>query len=112
MNANIDFDEDGLAKMLKALANKKRLKIMGWILDPVVHFPPQVEGDLVEDGVCVCFITNKIGLTQPTVTSHMNVLAAAGLVSQKKIKNWVFYKPDRDVLRQIVQSMGTQLGVN
>ena len=33
--------------------------------------------DLVEDGVCVGFITKKIKLSQPAVTEHMQVLAAA-----------------------------------
>ncbi len=86
---------------LKALANENRLIILSWITDPHPHFPPQEDGDLVTDGVCVGFITEKIGLSQPTVTTHMKVLAEAGLVTQKKIKNWVFYKPDRDVISNL-----------
>ena len=27
--------------------------ILAWLKDPQAHFPPQVDGDLVEDGVCV-----------------------------------------------------------
>ena len=93
------------ANRLRALANENRLKIMAWLIDPTAHFPRQTDGDLVEDGVCVGFITDKIGLTQPTVTSHMKVLAEAGLVTPKKIKNWVFYKPNRQELDKVLMQL-------
>jgi DNA-binding transcriptional ArsR family regulator len=92
---------------LRALANPHRVQIMDWLLDPERHFPPQRDGDLVADGVCVGFITDKVGLSQPTVTSHMKNLEQAGLVSSKKIKNWVFYKADQDALQQIASTFST-----
>jgi len=78
--------------MLRAISNPHRAQILEWLLDPKAHFPPQRDGDLEDDGVCVGFITDKAGLSQPTVTGHMKKLEDAGLVSSKKIKNWVFYK--------------------
>lgn len=42
-------------EVLKVLASEKRLAILDWLTDPVAHFPPQRDGDLVADGVCsVC----------------------------------------------------------
>jgi ArsR family transcriptional regulator len=90
-----DYTNAGLVSIaapLRVLANENRLLILHWLSDPERHFPPQEDGDLVKDGVCVGFITEKIGLRQPTVTNHMRLLQDAGLVSSKKIKNWVFYK--------------------
>lgn len=96
-----------IVKILKALGNDKRLQILQWILEPTAHFPPQVDGDLVKDGVCIAFITQKIGLRQPTVTAHMQILADAGLVSAKQIKNWVFYKPNRpEIAKALAQIAG------
>jgi ArsR family transcriptional regulator len=92
-------------KIFKALANEKRLQIMLWILSPRDHFRPQQDGDLVRDGVCVGFITEKIGLSQPTVTAHMKTLAEAGLVTSKQIKNWVFYKPVPGLLTQTLRQL-------
>lgn len=92
---------------LRALANPHRVQIMDWLLDPTSHFPPQRDGDLVEDGVCVGFITDKVGLSQPTVTSHMKSLEQAGLVTSKKIKNWVFYKANPAALKQIAGSFSS-----
>ena len=71
---------------------------MEWITSPRDHFPAQDDGDLVDDGVCVRSITEKIGLSQPTVTSHMRLLEKAGLVTSKQIKNWVFYKANPEVI--------------
>lgn len=101
--------EPSTLDVLKALGNENRLQILKWILSPTEHFPAQRDGDLIEDGVCVAFITQKIELTQPTVTSHMKVLADAKLVTSKQIKNWVFYKPDRDQIAIALKQLGTEL---
>ncbi|MHA7772488.1 ArsR/SmtB family transcription factor [Roseibium sp. M-1] len=92
---NINIDVKSSASAMSALASPVRLQILLWLLDPRPHFPPQRDGDLVADGVCVGFITDKVGLSQPTVSSHMKKLAEAGLVTGKRIGNWMFYKPDR-----------------
>lgn len=93
---------------LRALSNPRRLTITRWLADPTNHFPPQIDGDLIEDGVCVGFITRKIGLSQPAVTEHMQVLAQAGLVTSKKIKNWVFYKLDADQLANLLGALANE----
>ncbi len=106
---NTQADAAGELAVLRALANDNRLRILRWISDPRRHFPPQQDGDLVEDGVCVGFITRKTGLSQPTVTEHMQVLAEAGLVSAKKIKNWVFYRPTRDLAEAVLAGLSADL---
>ncbi|MCB1351539.1 MAG: helix-turn-helix transcriptional regulator [Rhodobacteraceae bacterium] len=94
----MDADDESILAFLRAVSNRHRLLILTWLLAPRQHFPPQRDGDLVEDGVCVGFITEKIGMSQPTVTGHMQILAEAGLVTSRRIKNWVFYRPCRDVI--------------
>src|SRR5262245_41486955 len=91
--------------VLKALASPRRLQILGWLKDPEAHFPPQRDGDLVEDGVCVVFIADKLGVAQPTATTHLQTLARAGLVTSKRVGQWTFYKRDEasiDALKQAV----------
>ena len=48
------------ADLLRALANARRLQILGWLKDPRAHFPPQVDGDLVADGVCAVYLADKL----------------------------------------------------
>ena len=83
-----------IADLLRALANERRLQILSWLKDPVAHFPPQVDGDLVEDGVCAIFLAEKLGVSQPTLSEHMRVLVQARLVKATRIKQWTFYRRD------------------
>ena len=80
--------------VVKALANERRLQILHWLKAPRSHFPPQVDGDLVEDGVCGVFIAQKLGVSAPTASEHLRVLTRAGLLRPKRIKQWTFYKRD------------------
>lgn len=79
---------------LKALANDKRLLVLSLLKDPVGNFPPQVDGDLLEDGVCSNWLTEKLGVAQPTATRHLKILVDAGLIIPTRKKGWVFYKRD------------------
>jgi DNA-binding transcriptional ArsR family regulator len=83
----------------RALANDKRLLILKWLKDPTAHFPPQVDGDLVKDGVCGIFIAEKLAVSQPTASEHLKILSSAGLIKSKKIKQWIFYKRDEAAIR-------------
>jgi DNA-binding transcriptional ArsR family regulator len=77
---------------LRALANERRLQILEWLREPRKHFREQVDGDLVEDGVCGLLIAEKLGVSAPTVSEHMRVLTAAKLVRVKRIKQWTMYR--------------------
>ena len=90
---------------LRALANDKRLQILEWLKAPRAHFPPQVDGDLVKDGVCGVRIAEKLGISQPTVSEHMRVLSQAGLVRARRIKQWTFYKRDEARIREVKRSL-------
>jgi DNA-binding transcriptional ArsR family regulator len=84
--------------VLKALANERRLQILEWLRDPRAHFRAQVDGDLVEDGVCGVLIAEKLGVSPPTLSEHMRVLVGAGLVRPKRIKGWTMYKRDETAI--------------
>ena len=93
-------------RALRALANDRRLQILDWLKQPRKHFPPQVDGDLVKDGVCGLLIARKLEITQPTASEHLNILAAAGMISGKRIKQWTFYKRNEPAIRQIKRMLG------
>ena len=87
--------------VLKALANEKRLAILEWLRDPVRHFPPQRDGDLVDDGVCSVFIADKLGVSQPTASEHLKLLTAAGLLRAKRTRQWTFYRRDEERVAEV-----------
>lgn len=86
---------------LKVLANEKRLAILDWLRDPVRHFPPQRDGDLVDDGVCSVFIADKLGVSQPTASEHLKLLTAAGLLRAKRTRQWTFYRRDEERIAEV-----------
>jgi DNA-binding transcriptional ArsR family regulator len=88
-------------RIFQALANDKRLQILDWLREPRRHFAPQVDGDLVKDGVCGIFIAEKLGISAPTLSEHMRVLIAADLVKTKRAKGWTFYKRNEDGLKAV-----------
>ena len=88
-------------RALRAIANARRLQILEWLRAPRKHFPPQVDGDLVKDGVCGVLIAEKLGVTHPTLSEHLKVLSQAGLIRGKRIKQWTFYKRDEARIKEL-----------
>ena len=87
--------------VLRALASGRRLQILEWLKHPRKHFPPQVDGDLVKDGVCGVLIARKLHVSQPTASEHLNILVRAGLVRGKRRKQWTFYQRDETQIKRI-----------
>lgn len=95
-----------LIRYLEALASPKRLQILDWLSDPEAHFRPQVDGDLVDDGVCGVLIAEKLGISQSTTSRHMKQLVDAGMVKGKKIKQWMFYQRDEAAIQRMKKLIG------
>ena len=94
---------------LRALSSKSRLQILAWLKDPKGNFPPQVDGDLIRDGVCGLLIARKLGVSQPTVSEHLRVLLQAKLLLGKRIKKWTFYKRNEKQIAELKRVISTKL---
>jgi ArsR family transcriptional regulator len=103
--------QDDTTRILGALANGSRLKILRWLQEPEKHFPPQRDGDFAEDGVCSVYLADKLGVTQPTTSRHMRLLVDAGLVRAKRKKGWTFYRRDEVGLRKAQGLIAASMGV-
>ena len=68
-----------LARMLKALADPARLRLVSMV---AAH----------EGGeACVCDLTEPLGLTQPTISHHLRILVEAGIFTRDKRGVWAYY---------------------
>ena len=94
---------------LRALSSKSRLQILAWLKDPKGNFPPQVDGDLIRDGVCGLLIARKLGVSQPTVSEHLRILLQAKLLLGKRIKKWTFYKRNEKQIAELKRVISTKL---
>jgi len=76
---------DDLARLLKAVADPARLQLLALI-------KASTTGE-----ACVCDLTEPLGLSQPTVSHHLKVLAEAGLVTRQQRGTWAYYRhvPER-----------------
>ena len=106
---SITKDSADVARGLKALSNERRMELLDWLKAPREHFRPQVDGDLVKDGVCGLSIAEKLGVSQPTASGHMKILVEAGLVRAKRLKGWTFYKRDEAAIRAFRRALSARL---
>jgi DNA-binding transcriptional ArsR family regulator len=98
-----------IAMALRALANERRLQILEWLREPRRHFRAQVDGDLVEDGVCGLLIAEKLGVSAPTLSEHMRVLTAAELVRAKRIKQWTMYRRNEAAISAVKRAIAEKV---
>jgi ArsR family transcriptional regulator len=97
------------ARVMRVLRNERRLQVLEWLEDPVANFPAQRDGDLVDDGVCLVFIADKLGISQPSASKHMELLTAAGLVRATPIGRWTFYRRDEAAIARAVTTISAAL---
>ena len=90
-------------EILKALANPLRRQILGWLRDPRQYFPH------LGTGVCAGQIEARAGLSQSTVSAHLAVLTRAGLVTTRRIGQWVFYQRDEAAIQAFLQRLAREL---
>lgn len=94
--AKDDQAKDGQAK---AVASDARRTILAWLKTPRAHFAHQETGDPETIGVCVTLITEKLGLSQPTVSRHLEILHRAGFLRVQRIGRWSFFARDETAIR-------------
>jgi DNA-binding transcriptional ArsR family regulator len=99
------LSDDEVESVLRALASERRLQILKWLKNPRAHFRAQVDGDLVEDGVCGVLIAEKLGVSQPTVSEHLRVLSQAGLLNSRRVRQWTFYKRDEARISELKRAI-------
>lgn len=87
----------------KALANPVRREILQWLKEPEVHFAQQDHP--LDIGVCAGLIDARTGLSQSTVSTHLATLQRAGLVTSKRVGQWVFFKRDEDTIAAFLAHM-------
>ncbi|BBY46948.1 transcriptional regulator [Mycolicibacterium arabiense] len=78
-----------MATKLKALADPVRLRLFSAIAS---HSGGEA---------CVCDISGGIDVSQPTVSHHLKVLRAAGLLTSERRASWVYYAVVPEALREI-----------
>ncbi|MDD3339641.1 MAG: metalloregulator ArsR/SmtB family transcription factor [Lachnospiraceae bacterium] len=79
------------AKILKVLADSKRLKIVAMLADKEL---------------CACDILEEFKITQPTLSHDMKLLCDIGIVNARKEGKWSYYSANREMLLSFNADIG------
>ena len=93
-----DAEVEATAQLFKALSDPHRVRIVNLLAN-------------AGEAVCVCDITDLIGLSQPTVSFHLKKLVSSGLLDREKRATWAYYSLNRkalDQLADVVKVKGTR----
>jgi ArsR family transcriptional regulator len=76
-------EAEATAELFRALGDSARVRIVNVLATS-------------DEPVCVCNLTEPLGLSQPTVSHHMKKLLDAGLVDREQRGKWAFFtlKPE------------------
>lgn len=96
-------------EVFKALASSTRIQILEWLKDPESNFGDQEGIDLVEVGVCVSQIKDKLNMTQSTASQHLSILNRAGLIDYKRIGKWTYYKRNENTIKDLCNLIKKEL---
>lgn len=88
--------------ILKALAHPLRRAMLSSLKEPEKHFSGQAHP--LDMGVCAGSF-ERCGLSQSTVSAHLAVLAASGLVTTRKVGPYVFYARDEQAIAAFRSSL-------
>jgi len=97
-----DVDE-----IVKALAHPARREILTWLKTPEKAFVKQHHPFSM--GVCASMIFQKSTLSQSTVSAHLATLQKAGLITSKKVGQWIFFARNGAVIERFLERMQTEL---
>ena len=75
---------------VKALANETRIEVLRLLDDPAAHFSKQESADPVVVGVCVQLLAEHFGVSQPTMSRHIELLKRAGFIVAKRQQKWTY----------------------
>lgn len=70
-----------LVEQFKVLGDKTRLRILAL---------------LRQRELCVCDLTDVLGISQPGVSQHMRRLRQAGFVNERRGGQWIYYSLQRE----------------
>jgi ArsR family transcriptional regulator len=89
---------DDYATMFKALGDPLRLRLLNML--------PSGED---KRAFCVCDLARKLGVSQPCLSHHLNILKTAGLVGFEKDGCSVFYFVDQPELFEKLRNFQASL---
>jgi ArsR family transcriptional regulator len=84
-----DPEAEATAELFKALGDPARVRIVNALATGA------------GEPVCVCELTEPLGLSQPTVSHHLKKLLDTGLVDREQRGKWAYYTLRREAVEKL-----------
>ena len=81
-------EADATAALFRALGDPARVRILNALATS-------------DEPVCVCNLTEPLGLAQPTVSHHLKRLVDAGLLDREQRGRWAYYSLRADAAERL-----------
>ncbi len=82
-----DEEAEGTAALFRALADPARVRLVNIVA--------------TTGPVCVCELTEPLGLTQPTVSHHLKKLTDAGLLEREQRGRWAYFSIEDEAMARL-----------
>ena len=99
------------SNQIKAMANESRLLILKLLADPERHFALQWSAECVEFGFCMTLLAEALGIAQPSVSRHLEILKQAGFIRVRKGHKWSYCKRDDTVIQNYLDWLHRELNM-
>ncbi len=83
-----DDEVEATAAVFKALSDPHRVRILNLLANS-------------DEAVCVCDITDAVGLSQGTISFHLKKLVGAGLLNREERGTWAYYSLENKTLKRL-----------
>lgn len=97
------YAQERQLRQLRALADRTRLRILELLKKKGCCSCDDI--DERSDGMCVCDLEQRLKLTQPTITHHVQVLRQAGLVECIRIGPWLYCRRNEAALQALGEAV-------
>jgi ArsR family transcriptional regulator, arsenate/arsenite/antimonite-responsive transcriptional repressor len=83
-----DDEAEATAAIFRALGDPARVRVLNVLATS-------------DAPVCVCNLTEPLGLSQPTVSHHLKKLVDAGLLEREQRGRWAYFSLDDDAAKRL-----------
>ena len=104
-----EIDDVNLDDIIKALAHPLRREMLAWLKEPHQSFTRQEHSFDFELGVCAGKIFEKANLSQSTISVHLGTLQKAGLITSRKVGQWIFYSRNEALIEEFLKGISKNL---
>ncbi|MCP5076045.1 MAG: winged helix-turn-helix transcriptional regulator [Rhodobacteraceae bacterium] len=97
---------------VKALSSEVRMEILRLLNQPKKHFAHQESADPEHFGVCMQLIAEKLKVSQPTISRHLELLKRAEFISVRRFQKWSYCTRNETALAEYLEWLRTDLAIS